>query len=166
LVEGEWRWIDATPGIWQDPDVFPAPVQTVPFTNWAADEPNDHFAEADYAKFGWYGDRWSDRRVTARGPYLIEYEPLPACANGADDDGDGLVDLADPGCPVPEASPEDPLCDNDVDDDGDGLVDFDDPTCHPVWPYWESSPCGVGFELAALLPLVMRRWRRLRAAAS
>ena len=24
--------------------------------------------------------------------------PLPACANGVDDDGDGLVDLADSGC--------------------------------------------------------------------
>src|SRR3954453_5315518 len=24
--------------------------------------------------------------------------PLPACANGADDDGDGLADLADPDC--------------------------------------------------------------------
>src|SRR3954451_8596405 len=47
--------------------------------------------------------------------------PLPVCANGADDDGDGLIDLADPGCtssvatseynapvPVPEPVPATP----------------------------------------------------------
>jgi hypothetical protein len=32
----------------------------------------------------------------------------PACANGADDDGDGLVDLLDPDCPSPEDTSEAP----------------------------------------------------------
>ncbi|HEU4980268.1 MAG TPA: hypothetical protein VFT14_03555, partial [Solirubrobacterales bacterium] len=31
---------------------------------------------------------------------------LPACSNLADDDGDGLVDLADPGCSGPLGSSE------------------------------------------------------------
>ncbi|HET8592645.1 MAG TPA: hypothetical protein VFL56_03205, partial [Solirubrobacterales bacterium] len=33
-------------------------------------------------------------------------EVLPACSNLADDDGDGLVDLADPGCSGPLGSSE------------------------------------------------------------
>jgi DNA-binding beta-propeller fold protein YncE len=60
----------------------------------------------------------------------------PACANGIDDDGDGLVDGADPGCEHAsddhEGDPETgAACDNGVDDDGDGLTDGDDPGCDP-----------------------------------
>jgi hypothetical protein len=49
------------------------------------------------------------------------------CNNQIDDDGDGLVDAADPDCspPLPE------ICNNQIDDDGDGLVDFADPDCSP-----------------------------------
>ena len=54
------------------------------------------------------------------------------CDNGADDDGDGLIDCDDadcdlfPGCigPTFELS-----CTNGVDDDGDGFVDCDDSDC-------------------------------------
>jgi hypothetical protein len=61
--------------------------------------------------------------------------PPPACSNGIDDDGDGLIDMMDPGCTDPlsdngEADPPPPAaCSNGVDDDGDGLVDLDDPGC-------------------------------------
>ena len=48
------------------------------------------------------------------------------CSNGRDDDGDGLVDCADPGCSDP-ACPED--CDDGHDDDGDGYADCADPDC-------------------------------------
>jgi len=54
------------------------------------------------------------------------FSTLGQCANGIDDDGDGRVDLADPGC----TSASDPsergtaACDNGVDDDGDGGIDF------------------------------------------
>jgi hypothetical protein len=86
------------------------------------------------------------------------------CDNGLDDDGDGSADLDDPGCPFPYAEPEDPACDDGLDNDGDGLVDFDDPTCDPGWPYWEVLPsppvCGLGAEIAALLPLLA--WLRAR----
>jgi hypothetical protein len=56
------------------------------------------------------------------------------CGNGADDDGDGLVDGADPGCRdgnevEGSAGPPRPECDNGSDDDGDGLVDGADPGC-------------------------------------
>lgn len=55
----------------------------------------------------------------------------PACSNGQDDDGDGLVDHpADPGCAAPGSEREDARCSNGIDDDGDGAADFpDDPEC-------------------------------------
>jgi hypothetical protein len=50
-----------------------------------------------------------------------------ACANNVDDDCDGLVDLADPGC----AGASDPsergfgsACDDGLDNDNDSLIDF------------------------------------------
>ncbi len=58
-----------------------------------------------------------------------------ACGNGADDDGDGLVDFpADPGCTAADDDDEaDPVrvlaCANDLDDDGDGAIDLADPGC-------------------------------------
>jgi murein DD-endopeptidase MepM/ murein hydrolase activator NlpD len=42
------------------------------------------------------GDNQSASGIVT-GPALPEAQP-PACSNGADDDGDGLVDLEDPGC--------------------------------------------------------------------
>jgi hypothetical protein len=54
----------------------------------------------------------------------------PACANGRDDDGDGLSDYpADPGCTSAIDGdevdpPATPACRNGVDDDGDGLTDW------------------------------------------
>jgi uncharacterized membrane protein len=61
-----------------------------------------------------------------------------ACADGIDSDGDGLVDLNDPGCAnaadTSERNAAAP-CDNGLDDDGDGLFDFPlDPGCKdPTW---------------------------------
>ena len=53
------------------------------------------------------------------------------CDNGLDDDGDGLVDGADPDCQLVQE-----ICDNGLDDDGDGLVDGADPDCQTTgYPY-------------------------------
>jgi hypothetical protein len=49
----------------------------------------------------------------------------PKCSNGLDDDGDLLVDLADPGCLAPEDDGESPDCDG-ADADGDGVGDVCD----------------------------------------
>lgn len=95
-----------------------------------------------------------------RSPYFAviasEASPdLPACSNGIDDDGDGLVDHPeDPGCPFLLAYPEDPPCDDGIDNDGDGLIDQADPSCLRIWPYWESTSCGLGAELALVLGLL------------
>lgn len=76
---------------------------------------------------------------------------LPACDDGADDDGDGLTDYPDdPGC----GSPGDPsenashlVCDNGGDDDGDGLTDYpDDPGCHTVTATREDAQCQDGLD--------------------
>ncbi len=59
---------------------------------------------------------------------------LAACADGVDNDGDGLVDHPqDPGCEASEddneADGETTACANGEDDDGDGAIDLDDPGC-------------------------------------
>lgn len=48
------------------------------------------------------------------------------CDDGIDNDGDGLIDAADPDCIQP---PQPEICDDGVDNDGDGLVDHEDPDC-------------------------------------
>jgi len=61
------------------------------------------------------------------------------CDNRVDDDGDGLVDCADPDC-VGQPACETPSeqCSNWQDDDGDGLVDCADPDCR------QHVGCSVG----------------------
>jgi len=57
------------------------------------------------------------------------------CSDGVDNDGDGLVDLQDPGCVNGEDNDEynkpapTTQCSDGVDNDGDGLVDLNDPGC-------------------------------------
>ncbi|MEW5850976.1 MAG: proprotein convertase P-domain-containing protein [Myxococcota bacterium] len=61
------------------------------------------------------------------GAFTLDFEPLEDCANGSDDNGDTLVDCADPTCAGDVACAED--CSNGSDDNGDTLVDCADPTC-------------------------------------
>jgi uncharacterized repeat protein (TIGR02543 family) len=88
-----------------------------------------------------------------------------ACANGFDDDGDGLVDHpADPGCRDAFSATESPQCDDAIDNDGDGTIDWDggpsgaaaDASCagHGYGSREKASSCGLGFELALALPLL------------
>lgn len=96
----------------------------------------------------------------------------PDCANLVDDDGDGYVDTADPGC----SGSSDPLelsnkaCDDGVDNDNDGFTDFDpdpgegDPQCYGPTDNREKPKggCGLGFEVALGL-WVVAWWHRRRA---
>ena len=97
----------------------------------------------------------------------------PACSNGVDDDGDGLLDHpADPGCKTAESMTENPKCDDDLDNDGDGGIDWDggasagspDPHCVATpWRDAERAPvCGVGAELVLVLAALVRMRRRIR----
>jgi len=106
-------------------------------------------------------------------PRVATYQALPACGDGIDNDGDGLTDHPnDPSCFHPMAKTESPQCDDGADNDGDGKVDWDgagvatpDPDCSVPWRNREgASACGLGFELALLLPWI-RRLRRLRGRA-
>jgi glucose/arabinose dehydrogenase len=102
----------------------------------------------------------------------------PDCSDGADNDGDDFVDFpADPGCRDANALLESPQCqdglNNDlqtgIDSDGgasaNGGVPLDvaDPHCTSAWRNKEtpSTGCGLGFEVALLLPALgrLRRWR-------
>jgi DNA-binding beta-propeller fold protein YncE len=98
-----------------------------------------------------------------------ENAPGLVCDDGLDNDGDGLIDfrvggLGDPGCGGPLWLLENPECDNGIDDDGDGKIDWDGAGVADPDPHCESmahrdrekagSACGLGVELALLLPLL------------
>ena len=51
------------------------------------------------------------------------------CADGIDNDGDGLIDLSDRGCTSSEDDDERNACGDSFDNDNDGLIDADDPEC-------------------------------------
>lgn len=79
------------------------------------------------------------------------------CADGLDNDGDGRIDFpADPGCFDSASMIENPACDDGIDNDADGLVDLQDGVCGGrSWYAAESATaCGLGFEVALLLPLL------------
>lgn len=58
---------------------------------------------------------------------------ITQCADTIDNDGDGLVDLDDPGCDAPSDDDETDAviaqCADGVDNDDDGLIDLQDPAC-------------------------------------
>ncbi len=70
-----------------------------------------------------------------------------ACRNGVDDDNNGTIDCADPGCatdptcaaPLPASEA---VCNDGVDDDGDGSTDCADPDCGWVCTALGSSCTG------------------------
>ena len=81
----------------------------------------------------------------------------PECDNQRDEDHDGLVDWGhDPGCGRRAFGIENPECQDGIDNDGDGAIDHpDDPHCYgPSDDREERTGCGLGYELALLLPLL------------
>ncbi|MFO0948085.1 MAG: lectin-like protein [Planctomycetota bacterium] len=81
-IEGEWRWIDGTPGIWQDKDNFTNPIRTA-FTSWTFGEPNDQITgqKPDGEQYGimnWDTERgWNDGSNIDPFAYVVEFEPVP-----------------------------------------------------------------------------------------
>jgi len=54
------------------------------------------------------------------------------CADGLDNDGDGLTDCSDPDCISASSCSPETVCDDGIDNDSDGLTDCDDPDCFGV----------------------------------
>jgi hypothetical protein len=81
-------------------------------------------------------------------PQGIAVVPPPACSDGVDNDGDGLVDYpADPGCLSPDDPWETVDCSDGIDNDGDGKVDFGpngDPSCGSAQFGSEQTQCSDG----------------------
>ena len=109
----------------------------------------------------------------------------PACNDAIDNDGDGRADSPfDVGCEAPWDGTEDSTCADGLDNDGDGRMDFDGGASWnggvgllPPQPACVSEPfrnfeltktvprCGLGLEVAFLLPVLSLVKRALRSPA-
>lgn len=130
-------------------------------------------------------DNDEDGRIDLADPGCEEpadWNELGACEDGEDNDGDGHADYpADPGCRRPTSISERTECQDGVDNDGQAGIDFDggasvnlgvplaapDPQCDSAWKNRErASACGLGWEVALSLPVLMIRGRRGTAASA
>lgn len=70
------------------------------------------------------------------------------CSDVKDNDGDGQIDLNDPGCDYAEDNNEKPQCNDGIDNDGDGKIDLDDAGCENIQDNDESNlpQCSDGID--------------------
>lgn len=94
------------------------------------------------------------RDVVGRFKLTVDAVAPPHCRDSVDNDEDGLIDLADPGCVETEDGDETdpdepPVCANGLDDDMDGLIDWpDDVDCAAAGAPEESPPCELPIPFA------------------
>ena len=110
-----------------------------------------------YALFLDHDVPFSAERVAVDVEVAIEPLERRACEDGIDNDDDGHVDRADPGCMAdtdddeldPPGDP--PLCADGQDNDGDGRADWpDDPACARASGHTETDGCRQGDEMIHL----------------
>ncbi|HYC54768.1 MAG TPA: lamin tail domain-containing protein [Candidatus Binatia bacterium] len=96
------------------------------------------------AELGAWGQASGWRASAASGGTAGAAEPA-LCANGIDDDGDGLSDLADDGCGDAAQDEENPACNDGIDNDGDAATDDSDIHCTDPSLDSEAPPPGDSF---------------------
>ncbi|MEZ4472219.1 MAG: hypothetical protein R3F60_15775 [bacterium] len=96
--------------------------------------------------------------MAARTVTVVVQSNIRACNNLVDDDGDGLIDLADPGCEEgldnSEVDPaEVPECSDGIDNDDDGLIDWpDDDGCFAAGDRDEAPFCLLANDVVQVPP--------------
>jgi len=76
-VDGEWRWIDGSLGVWRDPNKFGNSAPTI-YVNWAPGQPSGEFLgfREKYGVFNWAGSTWNDVAGPESGvgfPFVVEF---------------------------------------------------------------------------------------------
>ncbi len=82
---------------------------------------------------------------TSSGDYVLNITPAEEgdCADGADDDYDGVTDCDDPDC---EFGCPEVRCTDGADQDGDGAIDCDDSDCDTAPACTPEADCGDGLD--------------------
>ncbi|MCK6526070.1 hypothetical protein L6R50_00400 [Myxococcota bacterium] len=116
-----------------------APPSMFPFGSTVAD---DEYVSTRYSAYLYINHhRVQKIPMTALGNMVVDVKTLDVtifsntdnCHDAVDNDGDGLVDGADPGCGLGDGMFEGiTQCNNGVDDDADGWRDEKDPGCYRV----------------------------------
>lgn len=99
--------------------------------------------------------------VNALAAVQVAQTQLP-CFDDLDNDADGTIDGADPGCASLATATEAPPCNDGVDNDEDGLVDLQDTDCDAPS---DGTECGTGgAQSLAIVPLLAYLGRRRKRA--
>jgi len=117
---------------------------------------NYHSPE-DNCVFYWDGSQWLYTNAggwwKGQNSWITDLQcegRLAACSDGVDNDGNGLIDMADPGCDNPDdgseiphdpdcPAPATPECSDGIDNDNDGLIDYSD--CNHVLDEFNFNAC-------------------------
>lgn len=105
--------------------------------------------------------------VTDRTAQLGPAAGVPFSLVGFGEDGLGRVYVVHESGAVYQIQPASPACSDGIDNDADGRIDFpSDPDCVSASSNSEFPGCGIGPELAVLLPILYALRRRQRAVAA
>ncbi|MFO0795396.1 MAG: carboxypeptidase regulatory-like domain-containing protein [Candidatus Brocadiaceae bacterium] len=130
----QWSGVDEGSGI-RDYTIYVS-EDGGPFTEWLINttetsgvfsgKPGSHYAFYSIAHDNVFNHEDAPSEIDTT--TMVVLENVEDCANGTDDDNDGLIDCNDPDCLSHKACHTED-CKNGLDDDGDGYTDCNDPDC-------------------------------------